>query len=113
MIVVRDWIEKHKEDLQKNDFDCAYMRSVMPISEVCFLLKRVLTNKTASFWRGVFTELRSRQVEVSLSDGKFEFAGELSGFEIQSKIASLTDLSKYRVLYGGRGIILTLESLKS
>ncbi|KAJ3378290.1 hypothetical protein HDU92_007507 [Lobulomyces angularis] len=78
---VRDWIEKHKEDLQKNDFDCAYMRSVMPIPEVCFLLKRVLTNKTASFWRGVFTELRSRQVEVSLNDGKFEFAGERWGWE--------------------------------
>ena len=82
MIEVKDWIKEHKEQLNQNDFENAYMRSTMAIPEVCFCLKKVLTEQTALFWRKTLTELRSKEIEVSLNDGKFgDFERERWGWE--------------------------------
>ena len=82
MKTVRNWLNSHKETIQSNNLQNVYIRTAMPIPEVCFVLNKPLDSNIASFWRPILHQVREIGVEASVHDGTHgEFSGERWGWE--------------------------------
>ena len=81
MKAVRIWLDSHKETIQGHNLQNVYIRTAMPIPEVCFVLNKPLDSNIASFWRPILDQLREIGAEPFVHDGTYGEFSERWGWE--------------------------------